>query len=153
MDTYLVKKGDTISSIASLYNIPAIEIIRLNNLKEPYNIVEGQVLNIPAGTFNIFDYYIVNKNDTLYKIASSYGTNSGTLAAINGLNANEYIYPGQTLLVPKTGILTYITSDGDTISSVASHFKVDPQDVLYSNNSIYLLPDQLVVVYRKIWFF
>ncbi len=145
MDTYLVKKDDTISSISSLYNIPAIEIIRFNNLKKPYNIVEGQVLNIPTGTFNIFDYYKVSKNDTLYKIASAYGTNSKTLSAINGLNANEYIYPGQTLLVPKVNIQTYITSDGDTITSVASYFKVDPQDVLYSNNSIYLLPDQLIV--------
>ncbi len=149
MDTYLVKKGDTILSIAEYYNIPASTIISVNNLKAPYNIVEGQVLNIPTGSFNIFDYYTVKNGDTLYKIASSYGTDINTLAQINGLNVNEYIYPNQSLLVPKKDVYTYITTGGDTIETVANYFKTDVEGLLYNNNNIYLLPDQLLV-YRKI---
>lgn len=149
MDTYLVKKGDTILSIAEYYNIPASLIISANSLKEPYNIVEGEVLNIPTGSFNIFDYYTVEENDTLYKIASKYGTDVNTLAQINGLNVNEYIYPNQSLLVPKRDVLTYITKGGDTIESVLDYFKTDLNGLVYNNNNIYLLPEQLLV-YRKI---
>lgn len=149
MDTYLVKKGDTILSIAEYYNIPASLIISTNSLKEPYNIVEGEVLNIPTGSFNIFDYYTVEENDTLYKIASKYGTDVNTLAQINGLNVNEYIYPNQSLLVPKRDVLTYITKGGDTIESVLDYFKTDLNGLVYNNNNIYLLPEQLLV-YRKI---
>lgn len=149
MDTYLVKTGDTILSIAKYYNIPASIIISANNLKEPYNIKEGDVLNIPTSNFNIFDYYTVKENDTLYKIANIYNTDVSTLGEINGLNVNEYIYPNQVLLVPKSNILTYITKEGDTLSNVLDYFKTDVNGLIYNNNNIYLLPEQLLV-YRKI---
>lgn len=148
METYLVKNGDTILSIAKYYNIPASIIISANNLKEPYNIKEGDILNIPTGSFNIFDYYTVKENDTLYKIANIYNTDVTTLSEINGLNVNEYIYPNQVLLVPKSNVLTYITKEGDTLSNVLDYFKTDIDSLLYNNNNIYLLPDQLLV-YRK----
>lgn len=151
METYIVKRGDTLESIASLYNIPAVEIIKANNIQAPYLLMEGQALNIPTGVFSIFNYYTVKKGDTLYKIASMYQTTPSTLAAINGLQENEYIYENQTLLVPKPNISTYITKETDTISSVANYFNTTPEAVIYSNKDIYLLPDQLLI-YRKIWF-
>ena len=116
MDTYIVKEGETIESVASMFNIPAVEIIKANSLVYPYTLTKGNILNIPTGQVNVFNYYI---------------------------------YEGQTLLVPKNGISTYITKSGDTINSVASVFNTYPQDILYSNSNIYLLPDQLIV-YRKI---
>lgn len=149
MDTYIVKSGDTLEKIADMYNIPAIELIKANNLVMPYLLKENDVLNIPTVQANIFDYYTVVQNDTLYNIAKMKKTTVGIVASINGLNEDDYIYPGQTLLIPKEGILTYITTSGDTINSVASYFNTYPQDVLYSNNNIYLLPEQLII-YRKI---
>ena len=71
------------------------------------------------------------------------------LAAINGLNIDEYIYPGQTLLIPKKGITVYITSVGDTIQSVSKKLNTTAQGLVYNNNNIYLLPDQLIV-YRPV---
>ena len=53
MEEYTVKENDTIFSISNLYGIPPIEIIRANNLKEPYNILKGQVLDIPTTTYKI----------------------------------------------------------------------------------------------------
>ena len=152
METYIIKRGDTLESIASMYNIPASEIIKANGLIAPYYLTEGSTLSIPIGIFNIFDYYTVQNGDTLYKIATQYGTTVETLAAINGLNINEYIYPNQTLLIPKRTVGTYITTNGDTMNTVARHFNVTPLDILRSNNNIYLLPEQLII-YRKIWFF
>ena len=148
MDSYIVEKGDTIESIGRKFNIPVVEIIRANNLKVPYLLTEGQSLSIPTNLYNIFDYYTVKRGDNLYDIAKLKDTTVDILAGINGLNKNEYIYEGQTLLVPKKDTALYITKTGDTIDNVADFFKTVSTDVLYSNNSIYLLPGQLIV-YKK----
>ena len=94
---------------------------------------------------NIFDYYLIQKNDTLYSIANKSNTSVDILAAINGLSVNDYIYPNQTLLIPKKGITTYITKMGDTIQSVAKMLNTIPQGLVFNNNNIYLLPEQLIV--------
>ena len=149
MEIYIVKRGDTLEDISNLYNVPRAEIIRINNLSAPYTLIEGQTLNIPTGMFNIFNYYTVKQNDTLYQIAQANNIDIDTLAAINGLENKDYIYTNQMLLIPKPNVSLYITKDGDTISSVSNYFNATPEAITYSNKNIYLLPEQLIV-YRKI---
>lgn len=149
MENYIVKKGDTLEGIASFYSIPAFEIIKANSLEAPYMLLEGTSLTIPTGKFNIFDYYTVMNGDTLYSIANRYKTTPNLIASINGIDVNEYIYPNQTLLVPKGDVGIYITKQGDTLEEVAKMFDTSITDIIYSNNGIYLLPEQLLV-YRKI---
>lgn len=149
MEIYIVKSGDTLESVANSFNIPASEIVKANSLVFPYNLQANQSLNIPTGITNIFDYYPIEKNDTLYSIASKNNISVNTLAEINGLDLNEYIYPGQTLLIPKKGIKTYITNMGDTIQSVAKMFNTIPQTLIFNNSNMYLLPDQLIVYRDK----
>lgn len=48
--TYRVRKGDTLSSIAKRYNMSHINIATVNQLRPPYTIYVGQVLNIPLST-------------------------------------------------------------------------------------------------------
>lgn len=152
MDIYIVEKGDTIESIGRKYNIPVIEIIKANNLKAPYLLNEGDSLTIPTGLYNIFDYYVVKKGDNLYDIAQKNNISLDLLLGVNGLDKDEYIYEGQTILIPKSDVKLYITKTGDTIESVSDFFKAPGVDIIYSNNSIYLLPGQLII-YRKSWFF
>lgn len=149
METYIVKEGDTLESIANNYNIPARLIIEANNLLPPYLLQINQTLNIPINIPDIFYYYVVKKGDTLYQIAMSNNINVNNLAQINGLNVNDFIYPGQTILVPKQGILTYITSAGDTLYSVSKNFNTTPQELIYTNSNIYLLPEQLIIYTRN----
>jgi len=146
MSSYIVKSGDTLDSIAKMFGVNTNSIILANNLASPYQLFEGQVLNIPMNNANIFDYYVVKKNDTLYNIAMAFGTTVDTLAAVNGIDPGDYIYEGQTLLVPKKGVKTYITKQGDSVSSVANYFNVLEQQLLMNNPNVYLLPDQLLVI-------
>ena len=148
MDIYIVEQGDTIEEIGRKYNIPVIEIIRANNLTPPYLLTVGQSLTIPTNLYNIFNYYTVKKGDNLYNIAENEETTVDLIAQVNGINPNEYIYEGQTLLVPKKDVELYITKNGDTIDTLSDHFSAPSLDVLYSNNNIYLLPGQLII-YRK----
>ena len=61
---------------------------------------------------------------------------------------NDYIYPDQEILIPKSGYSYYITTEGDTLDIVAGRFKVDKDRVLKENQTIYLMPDQLLVTRR-----
>ncbi|MGM9878993.1 MAG: LysM peptidoglycan-binding domain-containing protein [Bacilli bacterium] len=148
MDIYIVEKGDTVESIGRKYNIPVIEIVKANNLKAPYTLREGESLTIPTGLYNIFNYYVVKKGDNLYEIAKNNNISLDILLGVNGLDKDEYIYEGQTILIPKQDVKLYITKTGDTIETVSEFFKAPSADVIYSNNSIYLLPGQLII-YRK----
>jgi len=47
-DTYEVRRGDTLYSIAFRANMDMREITRINNLQEPYTIYPGQVLRLNA---------------------------------------------------------------------------------------------------------
>ena len=72
-NTYTVKSGDTLWSIAKKYNITVDELKRLNNL--PSNTLRvGQILKIndQDTTPTIGNTYIVKKGDSLYSIANKY---------------------------------------------------------------------------------
>jgi Predicted glycosyl hydrolase len=149
METYIVKNGDTLESIAAMYNVPVEDIVRVNNLMEPYYLYEGLILSVPTPTFNVFDYYTVKQGDTLFSIARRYGTDVDTLVSINGISKYDYIYPNQTLLVPKNTVVTYVTKQGDTLTKVSKYFGTTEVAVLNNNSNIYLQPEQLLI-YRKI---
>lgn len=92
-----------------------------------------------------FSYYTIEKGDNLYEIARKYNINPKLLAAVNGLKDNEYIYPNQELIIPKSGYSYYITAEGDTLSGVAKTFKTSVDNLIDSNDTIYLLPEQILV--------
>ena len=49
-DTYTVKKGDTLSEIAAMWNISASDLAAYNGIKNPDVINVGQVIKKPSGT-------------------------------------------------------------------------------------------------------
>ena len=85
----------------------------------------------------------------MYEIARKYNINPTLLASINGLNMNDYIYPNQEILIPKSGYSYYITDEGDTLDTVSDTFMIDKDYLLKQNNIIYLLPGQVLVAKRK----
>ena len=95
-----------------------------------------------------FNYYTIESGDNLYEIARKYNVNPKLLAAINGIKDDEYIYPNQELLIPKSGYSYYITAEGDTLDTVANMFKISKIDLLNQNETIYLLKDQVLVTKR-----
>lgn len=92
-----------------------------------------------------FDYYKIEKGDTLYKIARMYNINPMLLASLNGLDMNDYIYPDQVLLIPKSDYSYYITKSGDTLEGVAKTFGISQDKVMANNNVLYLLEGQMIV--------
>ena len=107
---------------------------------------EGRELIVPKIEDVYFNKYKVEKGDTLYQISKRFNINPSLLSSLNGIDEKDYIYPGQEILVPKNGYSYYVTAEGDTLNMVKDIFD-EPVDVLLnSNKSIYLLPEQLIVM-------
>ena len=98
--TYTVKSGDTLSSIASKYGTTYQELARINGISNPNKIYPGQVLKIGGGSsISSTEYYMVKSGDTLSAIAKKYGTTVNQLASWNNIANVNKIYVGQKLRV------------------------------------------------------
>ena len=92
-----------------------------------------------------YEYYTIKRGDNLYQIAKNYNVNPSLLAALNGLDLNEFIYPNQVIMVPKNEFSYDITKDGDTLALVANTFETTENELLKNNSTIYLREGQLIV--------
>ncbi|NMA95606.1 MAG: LysM peptidoglycan-binding domain-containing protein [Clostridiales bacterium] len=103
---YIVLPGDTLYKISQQFDVPLRELIRVNNIAEPYTIYPGQEILIPkatppeppAGT----KIYTVKKGDTLFSIAQTFNVTVDDIVKLNNLTNPELIYPGQKLLIPSS---------------------------------------------------
>ena len=102
-------------------------------------------LLIPKNKQNYYEIYTINKGDSLYSIARKYNINPELLASLNGISMEDYIYPNEQIIIPKSGFSYYITKEGDTLDTVASLFKVTAEELLFNNGIIYLSEGQILV--------
>lgn len=140
---YQLKFGDTIDSISNNLGVSKEELEEINGLEAPYNLSAGMYIVIP-NLNNNFNSYEVKKGDTIYGLANKYNLDYNQLLKLNGLNKDDYIYPGEKINVPYQNVKFYITSSNDTISSVSKYFNVSPNELITSNEEIYLMPDQII---------
>lgn len=102
-------------------------------------------LNASANQDNYFEYYTIKKGDSLYQIAKEYKTNPTLLAFLNGLNLNDYIYPDEVIMIPKTNYSYYITKEGDTLKTISDTFKIRLSELIRTNPDIYVQAGQILV--------
>ena len=143
-DKYTVGYNETLSDIASRFNTTKEELLSVNNIYDEGMIRAGMDIAVPVSN-DYFTTYTVNSGDNLYAIARRYNINPTLLAALNGLNMDDYIYPNQKIMIPKSGYSFYITKDGDTLEIVRDKFNKNMNDILKYNETIYLLPGQLMI--------
>ena len=91
-----------------------------------------------------YTYYTVEKGDTLFSISKRFNVNPKLVSELNGLKQDEYIYPNQTLIIPKKGIQYYITKEDDTLKLVSGIFGTTQDKIVEQNKTIYLLPGQMI---------
>lgn len=142
-EIYDIKDGDTLESIAYMYDITVQDIKDING--DVSNFRAGGNIIVPKKRNAYFDIYPIKKGDSLYAISKEYGLSPSLLAGLNGLNLNDYIYPGDSIMVPKSGVSVYITAQGDTVDSVIRGMNANRDVFLKENDRIYLYPGQLIV--------
>lgn len=118
-----VRKGDTLSTIATRYGVSAARIAEVNALRRPYRIRVGQTLDLPGATpplavaqsdkvpapapplatapTGVVDApesrYVVRRGDTLTHIARRHGMSEAALMEINSIRNRNFVYEGQVL--------------------------------------------------------
>ncbi|MDR7002200.1 LysM peptidoglycan-binding domain-containing protein [Neobacillus niacini] len=154
--TYMVKKGDNLSHIASKNHTSVHTLMALNGLKSDFLQI-NQKLKLPdtkakkatvTKTSSPAKTYTVQKGDSLIKIANKYHVSVGDLKLWNTLN-RTIIYPGQVLKVTgtsgttftkeavvkkpspssKTTTNTYVVTKGDSLSKIAIKYKLTVSDL------------------------
>jgi lipoprotein-anchoring transpeptidase ErfK/SrfK len=103
--SYVVRPGDTLSSIATSYGLSTAQLASVNGLSHQAWVYAGQSLTIPTVGAEVSQAagqggYTVQRGDTLQRIAQVYGTTTAALQAANGLNNANFVYVGQQLVIP-----------------------------------------------------
>ena len=147
-EIYTIQPGDTIDTIAQKLNIGPELIYQLNELPAKINLSIGENIDETKNN-NVFSYYTIKKGDNLYQIAKDYDINYNVLAKINGLKPNDYIYPGQIIIVPNRNIIMYVTDEEDTIESISQELAIDIPTLLTDNPNIQLKADQIIIKRKK----
>ena len=145
-ETYTVKKGDNLWTIARRYNVSLNELYAANGLDTTSILSIGQQLQIPVegstatvtapspDTYQPTSFnqgsteYMVKRGDSLSKIANQFDTSVRAIKAANGLSS-DLIRVGDKLVVPvsssSTGTSSAMTaapSDSISSSSTAPSF-------------------------------
>ena len=133
-NTYTVKAGDTLWSIARRFNTTVEDLMKYNNLSSDV-ITVGTVLTIPttidSSTNLNSSMYVVKAGDTLWNIAKRYNTTVENLMMINNLNT-DLITIGQRLMVPNNNV--YIIKPGDTLWNIAKRNNTTVENLMMLNN-------------------
>ena len=138
-NTYTVKSGDSLWSIANRYGTTVNEIKSLNNLTSN-NLRIGQVLRIPSNNeigSSSSNTYTVKSGDSLWNIANRYGITVNDLKALNNLTSDN-LSIGQVLSVPSTNqgtsSNTYTIKSGDSLWSIANRYGTTVNEIKSLNN-------------------
>lgn len=154
---YIVKKGDTLYSIAKANNISVDTLIKDNALTSN-NLTIGQSLKIrvpteesttieecygpdytpPIDTTPVVTTYTVVKGDSLYQIAKKFNTTTSAIMNLNNL-PNTNLSIGQKLKIPQSTqnnqpTQTYTVKSGDNLYSIARRFNTTVDIIKRKNN-------------------
>lgn len=103
---HTVLEGQSLWSIAVQYNVKLGDILWLNSLPEDVILQPGALIRVrlapdeaPPPTATPILYHSVRANQTLWEIALTYGLTLDALLALNNIEQNVLLQPGDQLLV------------------------------------------------------
>lgn len=154
--THVVKRGETLSSIAADYDVAVVDLARANHLRDADLVKLGQKLVIPdqAGA-SWTGTHKVRAGDTLSTIAAQYGVSTEELAQANHLRNADMVRRGQKLLVPEgsasgapwpqtpaavenlehpSEATTHKVRKGESLSTIAAAYGVTVHDLATANH-------------------
>ncbi len=112
---HVVRRGETVGKIADRYGVRVSEVLRWNDLSARGRIFPGQRIVIEGGAGRSpatgtaakgapeERHYTVRRGDTLTKIAQRFSTTISEILALNSLQRNAVIRPGDRLRIPVRG--------------------------------------------------
>ncbi len=97
ISVYVVRRGDTLSDIAKMFDVSVNTIVWANNLKNASDVRSGDTLVIlPISGIE----RIIVKGDTLKSLAKKYNADANEIAQYNGLEPTDILAVGTTIIIP-----------------------------------------------------
>ena len=146
-DRYKIRRGDSLSRIASRYKIEVAVLKEINGMDDDL-IIAGKEIMVPRGSAWADkqspreQLYIVLKGDTLWNISRKFKVSIEDLILWNELNLEKPLQINQEIKIfsryerirqdlPSRELRTmlYPVKSGDTISRIASKFEISPQKI------------------------
>jgi LysM repeat protein len=142
-----VGPGETLSALSQRFGIAVDELIQANHLDSADRIAVGQVLVVPNAAASTAappaSRYTVQAGDTLWSIATRYGTTVATLSSLNDIADANALQVGQVLRLPGGAIPSGASSSASTAaapgarsssssSSSTTSYTVQAGDTLWS---------------------
>ncbi|QGU00128.1 hypothetical protein SYNTR_1534 [Candidatus Syntrophocurvum alkaliphilum] len=94
-------------------------------------------------------FYMVKKDDSLFKIASLFDKKKEEIIKLNNLNPSDCtIHLGQLLLIPPP-ITFHVVKKGETLGTISKKYSISIENLELANYfspKIFLLPDELLVL-------
>ncbi|MBT2678662.1 LysM peptidoglycan-binding domain-containing protein [Bacillus sp. ISL-35] len=116
---YIVKKGDTLFSLAKNYGV-TVKVFKKENKLATDSIYVGQALSVPTHVYDSNEgMYVVSAGDTLFNISQRFGVSIKELKAANGMK-QDMVLIGQQLTIP--GEIEFMEA---TVSGAADNFTVE----------------------------
>ncbi|PCH63824.1 MAG: hypothetical protein COC19_00570 [SAR86 cluster bacterium] len=162
-DRYLIRSGDSLSSIAAKMGT-RVDVLRSVNELRGSRIIAGESLLIPRNASStsglrspllitnsnnlavaIPDSYRVRSGDNLWSIARKFNLKSKDIAHLNQISVDALLHPGQVLRLGSTQLLAssslnsgsvtvdYLVKSGDSIDRIARNFSLQVEDILTWN--------------------
>ena len=134
-DIYVVKKGDTLWSIAKKTGLTVDQIKDYNNLSSNLLTI-GQKLSLIKQDDDEISY-IVKKGDTLYKISNEFNVSINTIKKLNNLNSDSLIV-GQKLIIKPNPLSDntsnkYVVKSGDNLYAISKMYGVSVDQIKQAN--------------------
>lgn len=147
---YIVKRGDSLWSIAHKYGISVYNLSKINGLSPSRVLKVGQILNINPQLIKkennvpenkVYDskekddIYKVKRGDSLWLIAQRYGVYVSTLQYLNNLKSSN-LKVGQSLKVSTNNTRLFKVSWKTTLANLANYFNCSSDELKKLNPSI-----------------
>lgn len=99
----VVKKGDTVTSLADRLGVSQDDLIKANGLKRPYHLAVGRKLKLPSAKGGAAKAYVVQHGDTLYAVSRRFDVPVSVLEDLNHFRHGAHLAVGQRVVLPGGG--------------------------------------------------
>ena len=130
---YIVQAGDTLSFIASRFNVTINDLITANPSIDPNFLSEGEEIVIPGleGVTGVLETEIISYGDTLRSLSRRTQVADEQLKKLNRLVSPTELYVGSSLIIPtqeqQSSLSTRMTaSSGESLLELAVKEGSDP---------------------------
>ncbi len=112
---HVVAVGESLNSLAAQSGFLVSDLAQRNNLTQPYLLVAGQKVNLPAPISEHIRLHRVASGETLSMLAAQYGISPYLLRMTNKLSCADCLVVGQLLRIPQSSVTTNLPEPFDKI--------------------------------------